>query len=306
GREIILNGLKKGVFKQDETGAVYADLEQFGLPNKILLRRDGTTLYITQDIFLAYQKWKDFSPKSSAYVVASEQDLYFKQLFAVLRLLKLPYADHLSHLSYGMVRLPEGKIKSREGTTVDIDNLLDSLVALVKKEVERRERGLSKTEVKKRSEHIAQAALKYYLLAVNPHSDMIFNPKESIALQGKTGPYLLYTYARLRSIARKAGMSFRTRSAGNDAYDFSAEKPLVLALMYFENTVQKAADTVNPSLLASHLYDLAQKTNDYYHATPVLKSEEPARTARLLLIVAIADTLQRGLALLGIKTIEKM
>lgn len=303
GRDIILEGVKKEVFKKDETGAVYADLEPFGLPNKILLRQDGTALYITQDIFLAYKKWKDFAPTSCIYVVASEQDLYFRQLFAVLKLLAIPFADHLVHLSYGMVRLPEGKMKSREGTVVDADDIMDELVALVRAEIVKREKNLAPATIKKRSETIALAALKYYLLLVGPHSGMIFNPKESVALQGKTGPYLLYTYARLRSIARKArAKKIKTK----DAYDYRDEKKLILALLHFEETVDSAARTFNPSLLAQYLWDLAKKTNDYYHTTPVLKSPEPTRTARLLLIARIADTLKTGLLLLGIKTVEKM
>lgn len=308
GREIILQGLKDGVFKKDETGAVYADLEPFGLPNKILLRRDGTTLYITQDIFLAMKKWADFKPTTSIYVVGSEQDLYLKQLFAVLKLLKVPYADHLVHLSYGMVRLPEGKMKSREGTVVDADDLIDELVVLVTKEIRAREKDLSAREVKKRSETIALAALKYYLLAVGPSSDMIFNPKESIALHGKTGPYLLYAYARLRSITRK-NKELRIKNLGGqqkNMYEYQSEKALLLALIYFKETVGKAVTTTNPSLLANYLHDLAKKTNDYYHTTRVLDAPEPARAARLLLMGKIADTLKAGLGLLGIQTIEKM
>lgn len=319
GKDIIMKGLSKGTFKKDETGAVYADLSSFNLPNKILLRKDGTAIYITQDVYLAFKKWKEYKPTASLYVVASEQDMYFKQFFAVLALLKIPYAKHLAHVSYGMVRLPEGKMKSREGTVVDADDLLDELVALAKKELEKRQLdpGLcrddkenSESEIKKRSEAIALAALKYYLLAVGPESDMIFNPKESIALQGKTGPYILYTYARLKSIARKAGKGKNSRipaSAGmTDGYNFFAEKPLVVALLYFKDTIEKATASCNPSLLANYLWDLAKKTNDYYHGTPVLKSSEPARSARLLLIAKIADTLKTGLSLLGIETIEKM
>lgn len=303
GRDIILDGLKRGVFKEDETGAVYADLSPFNLPDKILLRQDGTALYITQDIFLAYKKWKDFAPTSCIYVVAAEQDLYFRQLFATLKLLDIPFADHLIHLSYGMVRLPEGKMKSREGTVVDADDLMDELAALARIEIVKREKNLTPTTVKKRSETIALAALKYYLLLVGPHSDMIFNPKESIALQGKTGPYLLYTYARLRSIARKARSK---KLKAPHAYDYRSEKKLILALLHFEETIDSAARTFNPSLLAQYLWDLAKKTNDYYHTTPVIKSPEPARTARLLLIARIADTLKNGLELLGINTVEKM
>lgn len=303
GKDIILKGLKAGVFKKDETGAVYADLEQFGLPNKILLRKDGTAIYITQEIYLALKKWKEYKPSTSLYVVASEQDMYFKQFFAVLKLLGVPYADHLIHLSYGMVRLPSGKIKSREGTTADADTLLDELEGMVTKEIVKREKNLSETEVKKRARAIALSAFKYFLLVVGPKSDMIFNPKESIAIHGKTGPYILYTYARLKSILRKNTIP---ATSLRNSYEFIPEKPLLIQIMHFSHTVEEATDTTNPALLANYLYALAQETNDYYHGTPVLKAEPPIRAARLLLIAKIADTLKEGLALLGIQTIEKM
>ncbi len=308
GKDIIMKGLAAGVFKRDKTGAVYADLEAFNLPNKILLRKDGSTIYITQDVYLAFKKFKDFKPNisSSAYVVGSEQDLYLRQLFAVLKQLKVSYADHLVHLSYGMVRLPEGKMKSREGTTADADTLLDGLEQLVKKEILKREKNLTRTEVNKRTRIIALSALKYYLLMVGPKSDLIFNPKESIALHGKTGPYLLYTYARLKSIARRAGgQKVESRKSKVEGYDFHNEKALIVALLTFDERIEKAAEW-NPSIHANYLYDLAQKANDYYHTTPILKAEQGARTARLLLVAKIADTLKVGLALLGISTIERM
>lgn len=307
GREIVLDGLKKGLFKKDGTGAVIAVLSQFNLPEKVLLRKDGSTLYITQDIFLAMKKWSDYKPTASIYVIGSEQELYLKQLFAILTLLRVPYAKNCVHLSYGMVRLPEGKMKSREGTVVDADELIDELVMLAKTEILKRENGLSTTVVQKRSETIALAALKYYILLVGPHSDMIFNPKKSIALQGKTGPYLLYTYARLKSIIRKTkNFKFQISNFKTSPYDYASEKQLIMSLLYFEETIEKTASSFNPSLLANYLWDIAKKTNDYYHSTPVLKGAEHARTARLLLINVVADTLKTGLSLLGIQTIEKM
>ncbi len=266
GKDIIMNGLKKGVFKQDETGAVYADLEQFNLPNKILLRKDGTTLYITQDIYLALEKWKNFKADTLIYVVGSEQNLYLQQLFAVLKMLGVHCAQHLTHLSYGMVRLPEGKMKSREGTVVDADDLIDELEALVAEEVKKRDEKISKKELASRVQKIAIAALKYYLLVVGPASDMIFNPKESIALHGRTGPYVLYTYARLKNILRKArvqGRGSRVKGRGGTQYDFRPEKTLLLHLLKFEEMVQRAAEESNPALLATYLGELAQSANDY-------------------------------------------
>lgn len=305
GKDIIMKGLAEGLFKKDETGAVYADLEQFNLPNKVLLRRDGTSIYITQEIYLALKKLKDYKPSMSIYVVMSEQDLYFRQFFAVLKLLKVPYADNLIHLSYGMVRLPEGRMKSREGTVVDADDLIDEIESLVTEEIKKRDEKITAKELRTRAQRIALAALKYYLLIVGPSSDMIFNPKESIALHGRTGPYLLYTYARLRNIVRKAGRGTRNEVKKN-TYAFTVEKKLLVHLLKFEETIHRATKESNPSLLATYLGELAQDANDYYHSTPVLKAKNNERVARLLLIDKITGTLKIGLDLLGIQTIERM
>lgn len=304
GRDIILSQLKKGTVKRDETGAVYADLSSFNLPNKILLRKDGTTLYITQDIYLAVQKWKDYHASTSVYVVGSEQNLYLAQLFSVLGLFGYAWATNLIHLSYGMVNLPEGKMKSREGTVVDADDLLNELEELAQKEIKRRDAKLPASEQGKRARAIALSALKFYMLVVSPKSDMTFNPKESIAFQGRTGPYLLYTYARLRSIARKSGKG--KRPPKNTAYGWEAEKQLCLHLATYGETICRAAKNYDPSLVANYLYALCQMANDYYHNVPVLSASDLERHSRLLLIDRIAQTLQGGLGLLGISTIEQM
>lgn len=305
GRDIIVKQLKKGVVTKNETGAVVADLSSEQLPEKVLLRRDGTTLYITQDIFLAIQKHKDFAAAASLYVIGSEQNLYMQQLFAVLRKFGYAWAARLTHVSYGMVNLPEGKMKSREGTVVDADDLLDELETLAQKEVVNRDATLSKKEVGRRAKVIALAALKFYMVDVNPKSDMTFNPAASLSFQGHTGPYILYTIARLKSILNKVAAHTRTPAAKKH-YDWLAEKPILLALLNFGAMRERAAQSLNPALVSQYLFDLAQKINDYYHATPVLNAEERARTSRLRLIAAGEKTLTEGLALLGIEALERM
>ncbi len=306
GKSIILSALKKGRVRRDDTGAVIADLAEFGLPEKVLLRRDGTTLYITQDIYLAVQKKKDFSFDSSLYVVGSEQNLYLKQLFAVLKKIGYGWAERLTHLSYGMVNLPEGKMKSREGTVVDADDILDELERLAAEEITQRDPDLGKREVEKRKRAIALAALKFYMLDVSPSSDMTFNPKESIAFQGRTGPYLLYTYARIASILRKAPHRSAAPSATPSDYDWAPEKQLLLLLSRFPSAAKRAAAEYAPSHVAAHMYALAKALNDYYHSTQVLSGAPDVRDDRLRLLRTVADTLKTGLGLLGIQTIEKM
>ncbi|MEK7619102.1 MAG: arginine--tRNA ligase [Patescibacteria group bacterium] len=304
GKDLILKNLNKGVVVRDETGAVYADLSTWNLPNKILLRKDGTCLYITQDVYLAVQKAKDFKARSSIYVIGSEQDLYLKQLFAVLDLFKFVWAKNLRHLSYGMVNLPEGKMKSREGTVVDADDLLDELETLARVEIQKRDAALSQKEASRRAKTIALSALKFYMVDVSPKSEMTFDPKQSIAFQGHTGPYLLYTVARLESILRKAKKS-RAPVRGA-AYDWLAEKQLLLSLLQFDDITRRAAAELNPSVISHYLFDLAQKINDYYHTTPILSAPESIRQSRILLIARLSGTLKQGLDLLGIKTLEKM
>ncbi|MBI4268565.1 arginine--tRNA ligase [Candidatus Uhrbacteria bacterium] len=303
GKDTILAKLKKGVVKKDETNAVFADLSEEKLPNKILLRKDGTALYITQDIFLAREKFKDFRASSSLYVIGSEQNLYMQQLFAILNQFGYPWAKSLHHVSYGMVNLPEGKMKSREGTVVDADDILDDLERMVTGEIKKRDQILSAKEVLSRAKIIALAAIKFYMADVSPKSDMTFDPKKSIALQGRTGPYILYTYARLKSILRKAGKAARSKK-GN--YDWTSEKPIALQLVSFDEMLAASARDLNPSLVCQYAFSLAQKVNDYYHVTPVLNAPPLERACRLALIGRTANTLKKALELLGIPILEKM
>src|SRR3989344_5380421 len=205
GREVVLAGLKNGVFIKDDQKNIIAPLKSYGLPDKVVLRSDGTSVYITQDLYLAEQRYQDYKYDQSIYVTASEQNLHFKQLFKLIELLQKPFARKLLHFAYGLVHLPSGRMKSREGTVIDADDLMDEICSLALKEVNERYPNLPKKERKNRTEKIGLAAIKFYMLKIDPVRDMIFNPEESLKFEGETGPYLQYTYARTSSVLRKAG-----------------------------------------------------------------------------------------------------
>lgn len=305
GRKLVLNGLKKGVFRKEANGAVVAPLkEKFGLPEKILLRGDGTALYITQDLALAARKKKDYKPKRSMYVVGSEQEMYFRQLFAVLELLGFATMDRLVHLSYGLVFLPEGKMKSREGKVVDADDLLAEMVRLTTEELATRYPDLGDEERASRAKTIALAAIKFHFLMVGRTSPVHFNPKESLSFEGKTGPYLQYSYARASSILAKAG-AHALRPAAPAAVE-DAEWRVLLGLLNHPRTSGEAAASYNPALLANALIGLAQHFNALYHELPVLKAAEDLRDFRLSLVAAFRQVMQGGLKLLGIEMLEVM
>lgn len=310
GKQVVLDGLKRGVFVKHAEGYVYAPLEQFGLPNKILLRSDGTSLYVTQDLYLAVLKSKQRADRS-IYVVGSEQDLAFNQLFKMLELLGVPGTFY--HQSYGMIRLPDGKIKSREGLPegTAADDLLDKLDELALAEVTKRHPQLSAREAAKRGHVIALAALKYYILSVTPSSTMVFDPAKSLAFTGKTGPYLQYVHARTHSILAKARRPARRKLAASAAnwslLKGPAERQLALLLDRFPQVVSLAAEQLDPSLLARHLYDIASAFSTFYASVPVLQAEDaPTQTVRLALVDAVRAVMARGLALLGITAPKQM
>ncbi len=316
GKEIISAGLNKKIFKKEKDGAIIAPLEKFNLPDKVLLRSDGTSLYITTDLYLAQKRYKEEKFNQVIYVVGSEQDLYFKQLFAIFSLLQAPYTAKARHLSYGMVFLPQGKMKSREGTVVDADDLISKLQAYAREEVKSRHDFLRQDEIDRRSRAIALAALKYYILAVNPPSSMHFNPKEALAFTGKTGPYLLYTLARTRSILRKvrntkpeAINKSKTVNSKNKIAEYLKEKEerqLILGMAKFPEVLERSAKTLDPEELATYLYNLAKMFSDFYEKHQVLHSRRELSLARLQLVKACANVLDRGLSLLGIDTLEEM
>ncbi|MBS3084446.1 arginine--tRNA ligase [Candidatus Pacearchaeota archaeon] len=299
GKEIILDGVKKGIFEKLEDGSIKFDLKKWGLGEKYLLRADGTSLYITQDLYLAYLKQKEFKLTKSYYVVGSEQEYHFRVLFKILEKLGIPLKG-LKHLSYGMVNLPEGKMKSREGTVVDADNLIEEMENLAKREISKREK-ISSKELEKRSHTIALAAIKYFLLKIDIKKDMLFNTKESISLEGNTGPYLLYSYARANSILKK---SKKEVSSVMPEELEEKETELILKTGEFPEIIKKSYNSLDPSLIANYSYELAKIFNEFYHSLDVIGSEK--EEFRLGLVDSFKQVLKNSLYLLGIDILERM
>ena len=308
GKDEVLKGLEKGVFQKEEDGSVQVDLAPIGLDKKVLLRKDGTSLYMTQDIGTAIRRHEDWPFDSLTYVVASEQKYHFTVLYCCLGLLGYDWAKELHHLSYGMVNLPDGKMKSREGTVVDADDLLEELTALARAEIESKNREDAVDDVDETSRKIALGALNYYLLQVSPTKDMVFNPKESISFNGNTGPYLQYTGARISSILRKYEESeekdvpfIGELLVGED------EKELLKLVDTFPEIVEKAAMNYDPSLIAGFLYDLAKTFSHYYHDNRILNAEtKELIKARVMLCYMISVVMKNGFALIGVPFLEAM
>jgi arginyl-tRNA synthetase len=299
GKEIILDGLERGIFKKRDDGAVYADLSDMNMGDKVLLRPDGTSVYIVQDLYLAVLKDKEFPYDLSLYVVGNEQEYHFAVLKALFKKLGYPIAGKIVHLSYGMVELPEGRMKSREGTVVDADDLIRDTQELAKAEVRERY-ALSDEGMEERSLKIALAAIKYQLLRVDIAKNMVFDPKKAIAFEGDTGPYLLYSYARASSILRKAGAMPAPAIGTLD----QSEVRLVKKIGRFPEAVQGAYDKLSPSLVAAYGFELAQVFNEFYHACPVIGSDTAG--FRLALVDRFRTVLKKCLWLLGIEEIEEM
>ena len=312
GKEYVLEGLEKGILKKKD-GAIIIDLIEEGLDEKVLLRSNGTTVYMTQDIATTVLKQKDFQPDEQIWVVASEQDYHFKVLFLCLEKLGLINADHLHHLSYGLVNLPEGRMKSREGTVVDADDLMDELSALAFIEIQRRNPDICITKAQVISEQIMNAAWKFYLLSTSPRKNVTFDPKQSIAFEGATGPYLQYAGVRIKSILEKAeNMDLPPyqggTKGGNVAQNLGAsEKPLGIKILEYPDTLNRAAETKNPTYIATYLQELAQAWSSYYAEHSVLNAEtEELKVARLALAQKVYEILEAGLKVLGIEVPEKM
>ena len=315
GKTEVLKGLESGVFYRDDEGTVWVDLEPIKLDRKVLLRRDGTSLYLTQDIGTVIARHADSPFDRMIYVVASEQNYHFTVLFYVLEQLGFPWASNLYHLSYGMVNLPEGKMKSREGTVVDADDLIAELKALATEEIREKEREEAVGDIDRTAHSIAIGALHYYLLQVTATKDMIFDPKESLSFTGNTGPYLQYMCARISSMLRKADE--RDIAAGPgippptdtnwSLLSTDEEWLLVRSVADYPSIVSQAAAELNPSLLTSFLYNMARTYSSYYHDHPILTAEDPAvRTARLHLTAAVLVVLKAGINLLNIPFLKVM
>jgi arginyl-tRNA synthetase len=308
GKEIIQRGLAAGVFYEREDGAIEIDLSAEKLDKKVVLRSDGTSVYITQDIGTTVEKAREHDLAGQVFIVGNEQIYHFKVLFAILRRLGYEWAGGLYHLAYGMVNLPEGKMKSREGTVVDADDLIDEVTALAAAEIKSRQPEVDGAELSSRARKIGLAALKFMILAVTPTTTMIYDPKASVSFEGDTGPYVLYAYARARRMIEDSGIDerdahFDAQALGSDA----SETKLAVKILELPAVVRKAAKAYNPALVATYLLDLAHTYNQHVRAVPILKAEDPAlRRARLLLTVAASSTLKNGLDLLGIETVDRM
>ena len=304
GKDKVLEGFNKGIFNKTEDGAIFADLkESYNLPNKFLIRRDGTSLYITQDIHLAFQKKEDFNYDKSIYVVGNEQDLYFKQLFAVLNM--IGFKEDKFHLSYGMIYLPEGKMKSREGTIVDADDIIDKIQLLAYEEVNRRYPELIEGKKKERAKSIGMAALSFFILKFNPKSDFIFNPKESISFEGETGPYIQYCYARIESIITKS-KELIDLNIKWDLIKHEKEISLVKQLIYFPEMLDSITRNYNIHLIPQYLLTLCQAFNSFYSSCQVLSDNKDLEKARLLLIRCVQIVIKVGLDILGIDALNQM
>lgn len=301
GKEIVEIGLKKGIFTKREDGAVVIDLTQEGLDEKVLLRPDGTSVYITQDLYLAKLKDEEYNLDGSIYVVANEQDYHFKVLFLILKKLNFKFANKLHHLSYGMVELPEGRMKSREGNVVDSDNIINETKSLAKEEIQKRFKDISKKELEDRSLKIAISAIKYKLLRVDIVKNMLFNPNEAISFEGDTGPYLQYSYARAFKILKK------TNKNNIKLIEYPLEDQeykLCKKLAEFPEQVHFSFENLNPTYIANYALSLAQSFNEFYHACPVLNSDK--ESFRLKLVECFTIVMKQSLNLLGIDVLEEM
>ena len=306
GKDLIQEGLIKGILFRKDDGSVWCDLTDEGLDQKLLLRSDGTSVYMTQDLGTAVQRFKDNDIQKLIYTVGNEQDYHFDVLFKILKKLGYNWAENLYHLSYGMVELPEGKMKSREGTVVDADDLMQEMYETAKEKAQElgKLENLSDSEKEKSYETVGLGALKYFMLKVDPKKKMLFNPKESIDFNGNTGPFIQYTYARIQSLLSKAEYKEQTVSeyAMNDS-----EKELVMNLSNFKEVVSKAAETLSPALVANYVYDLVKSYNSFYQNNPILNQDnENTKQFRLELSSLTGKTIKKGLSLLGIETVDRM
>ncbi len=307
GKELVLKGLEEGKMYRKEDGSVWADLTPEGLDHKLLLRSDGTSVYMTQDIGTAKLRFRDFPIDKMVYVVGNEQNYHFQVLAILLDRLGFKWGKDLKHFSYGMVELPEGKMKSREGTVVDADDLIATMVADATETAAERLAEMPEDEAREVARKVGLGALKYFLLKVDPKKNMLFNPKESIDFNGDTGPFIQYTYARIRSVLRKDAESGFDANTEVLAEPNKKEAALIQKIDDFRNVVAEAGKKYSPAVIAKYCYELAKEYNQFYHDFSILKEEnKPVRNLRLELSAITARTLKAGLALLGIEVPERM
>ena len=308
GNDLVDKGIAEGLFEKRDDGSVWVDLTAQGLDQKILRRSDGTSLYITQDMGTAEERYRDFGANRVIYVVADEQNYHFQVLFAVMKMMGAPYADGMVHLSYGMVELPTGRMKSREGTVVDADDLMDEVIAEARSSaLERGElQGVSEEEQSAIFRKVGLAAMKFHILKVNARKKMIFDPKESVDMQGHTGPYIQNAYVRIRSILQRTGMP----AEGLHAEDYvlqAGEKEVLQLIGEYPEAIRQAAEQYDPSQIANFAYGLAKAFHRFYHEFPILRAEsDAARHYRLQIALATATHLRDAMQLLGIEMPERM
>lgn len=305
GKDLVLGGIEKGIMYRKEDGSVWADLTGDGLDHKLLLRADGTSVYMTQDIGTAKLRYQDFPIDKMIYVVGNEQNYHFQVLSLLLDKLGFKWGKDLTHFSYGMVELPEGKMKSREGTVVDADDLIEQMIDSAREASADRFADMPAEEAAEVARMVGLGALKYFLLKVDPKKNMLFNPKESIDFNGNTGPFLQYTYARIQSVIRRAaGVDLNSTP---DAVPNEKESTLIQKVADFPSVVKEAGKSYSPALIANYCYDLAKEYNQFYHDYSILKEEdENKRNLRLILSAVVARTLKAGVSLLGMEMPERM
>ncbi len=310
GRDIVLRGLADGVLYQKDSGSIWADLTGDGLDHKLLLRDDGTSVYMTQDIGTAYERFNEYDMDEMVYVVGNEQNYHFQVLSLICGKLGFPWAGKIKHLSYGMVELPEGKMKSREGTVVDADDLMQEMINTARETSQElgKLEGYSEAEAEDVYRKVALGALKYFILKVDPKKTMMFNPKESIDFNGNTGPFIQYTYARIQSVLRKAAEAGNAVGAADVHIPISdKEQDLIKLVSKLPAVVKEAGDTYSPALLANFSYELSKEFNQFYHDFSILKEEnEAVRNFRLLLAKECSEAIKNAMGMLGIEMPDRM
>ena len=312
GKDLVQKGLESGVLFRKADGSVWCDLTGDGLDEKLLLRADGTSVYMTQDLGTAMLRYDEFHPDKMVYVVGNEQDYHFNVLRLVLKKIGQVWAEGIYHLSYGMVELPQGKMKSREGTVVDADDLIDGMVQTAREMTEQLGKldDFGSDEAKRLHYNIAMGALKYFILKVDPKKTMMFNPAESIDFNGNTGPFIQYTHARICSVMRKAterGISVSSELSYGMEMLGEKEKSLVRLLHDFPSVIQEAGNNLSPALVANYIFDLAKEYNQFYHDHHIMREENEAiRQFRLDLSFFTATAIKNGMRLLGVEVPEKM
>ena len=312
GKEKVLEGLEKGIFYRKEDGSVWADLTADGLDEKVLLRADGTSVYMTQDIGTAKLRFDDYPIDRMVYVVGNEQNYHFQVLSLLLDKLGFAFGKGLVHFSYGMVELPEGKMKSREGTVVDADDLIEEMIRTAREMANElgKTAGYSEKETEDIARMVGMGALKYFILKVDPRKNMVFNPQESIDFNGNTGPFIQYTYARIQSVMRRSELDFSTaenQPVSTDTPINEKEEELIQRLEEFPLIVEEAAGSFSPAIIANYLYDSVKEYNQFYHDYSILREENTElRRFRLLLSCQIGKVIETGLKLLGIEAPQRM